>query len=94
MNQSYGGVGFQYLAEDAHFLMQMRERGIAIFGSAYRSLSADVAIALLFMRGVGMDSLLALLKTCAEQGMLPAQHAFSAAQMADAAGPQVLVFRA
>ena len=74
--------------------MQMRERVIAIFGSAYRSLSAEAAITRLFMPGVGMDGLLALLKSCSEQGMLPAQHAFSAAQMADAAGPQVLVFRA
>ena len=72
--------------------MQMRRKAVATFGSAYRTLSAEAALGLLCMQGASIERLLALLKSCAEQGMVPAQRALSAAQMADRHAPQVLVF--
>ncbi len=74
--------------------MQMQRRAVATFGSAYRTLSTEAALGLLCMRGAGIERLLALLKSCAEQGMLPAQRALSAAQMADRHAQQLLVFHA
>ena len=73
---------------------QMQWRAVATFGSAYRTLSAEAALGLLCMQGAGMERLHVLLKSCAEQGMLQAQRAWSAAQMAEGHGRQLLVFHA
>ncbi len=81
-------------ADRALVAVQMQQRAVATFGSAYRTLSAEAALGLLCMRGASTERLLALLKSCAEQGMLPAQRALSAAQMADHHAQQLLVFHA
>ena len=73
---------------------QMQQRAVATFGSAYRTLSTEAALGLLCMQGAGMERLHGILKACAEQGMLPAQRALSAAQMAQGRNRQVLVFHA
>lgn len=73
---------------------QMQQRAVATFGSAYRTLSADAALGLLCLQGAGLKRLHALLTSCAEQGMLPAQRALSAAQMAEGHAREVLVFHA
>ena len=73
---------------------QMQQRAVATFGSAYRSLSAEAALGLLCLQGAGSERLHALLKSCAEQGMLPAQRALSSAQMAEGHGRELLVFHA
>lgn len=74
--------------------VQMRQRAVSMCGSAYRSLSCEAAMRLLFMSAGGTDHLFALLKACSERGILSAQRALSAAQMADASGPQMLIFHA
>lgn len=74
--------------------LQMRQRAVSMYGSAYRTLSTEAALGLLCMQGTSSDSLMALLKSCSEDGVQSAQRALSAAQMGDAAGRQVLVFHA
>ena len=74
--------------------LQMRQRAVSMYGSAYRTLRMDTALGLLCMQGTSSDSLMALLKSCSENGVQSAQRALSAAQMGDAAGRQVLVFHA
>ena len=74
--------------------LQMRQRAVSMYGSAFRTLSMEAALGLLCMQGTSSDSLMALLKSCSENGIESAQRALSAAQMGDAAGRQVLVFHA
>ena len=74
--------------------MQMRQRAISVFGSVYRNLSITAALQLLCLPSIATEQLLALLKACSERGVASAQRALSAAQMADSAELQMLVFRA
>ena len=74
--------------------MQMRHSAISVLGSAYRSLSIGAALRLLCLSSAATEQLLALLKACSERGVASAQRALSAAQMADTAQLQTLVFRA
>ena len=75
-------------------IMQMQHRAISVFGSAYRRLSISAALQLLCLPSVPTEQLLALLKACSERGVVSAQRALSATQMADAAQSQILVFHA
>ena len=74
--------------------MQMRHRAISVFGSAYRSLSIRAALQLLCLPSAATEQLFALMKACSELGVVSAQRALSAAQMADSAQLHMLVFRA
>ena len=74
--------------------MQMRQRAISVFGSVYRNLSMTAALQLLCLPTIATEQLLALLKACSEHGVASAQRALSAAQMADSAELQMLVFHA
>ena len=88
------GLPCDALLRSLYRCLQMRQRAVSMYGSAYRTLSMEAALGLLCMQGTNSDSLMALLKSCSENGIESAQRALSAAQMGDAAGRQVLVFHA